>query len=559
MTTADASPRPSESLPGTDSPGDPRTPDARPGRRRFLPWSLAIALTVIAIGWSLHFPFSAERLYRAVPDDASIIGEHQSLGSRWPQLAANPVVLAAAGATNAAGVSGPGGLLDSRTCTLVRMFAPRCTVSAYVPAMGLEAQPAWMVASYAGSRAQLLRWLLSLGFNGGMTTIRSDGVVTWIQDDPSREAGRYLSVGITDGILVACVSGTREAAAIVLRRMEARAPLAEVLQDRLDRPDESVPDRIWLRWRERVNRSVVQRNVEVRLDAFTSSALSGTLKGTFAEDGSIIGGSAARAASPWEFPKRLLPDRTVAAALLEPAGSRPFSFLCADTTISVKIVASALDRMSSPQPAAFAALFHGDLGGRLLGLKVPSIVLGIRARPGVNVEAETQRALDALNAANRWALLPRQVTLASGRTMTIVDSSSQDLIASLAERERPAIAMHDDWILLSSCASTLDALLDGINPPGFERDVRWARPIDKDSAAAFWLDTAAIEPAVRHGLAVYELAVRVSDPRKAAKTTEELEPIRRWTSALGAFRTIGLTVTRQGDAVSGRFDAGPSQ
>jgi hypothetical protein len=516
-------------------------------------------LIVIALWWSLHFPFDAERLYRAVPADSSIVTEHQALGPRWSDIAGNPLILAAVGATNATAAAIPGGILAPETCRIVQLLAPRRTVAAYTATMGLGGEPVWVLASYAGAKAQLVRWALSLGFTFGMQTVHSDGIVTWAQEDRSREAGRYLSIGTSDGILVACLSNVREAAAIVLRRMETRAPLADVLQQRMDRPDDGAPDRFWLRWRTSKGAATIQNNVAIRLDTFTAAGLRGSLTTVLADGDAIIRDTMPDSAKPWDYPRRFIPDPAVAVALLEPAGPRPFASFCSDAPISVRIVASALDRMSAPKPAAFAALFHDDLGGRLLGLKVPAIVLGIRARTDANVAVEVRRVLDSLNAANRWGLLPREITLDSGRPLTIVDSSSQDLIACLAERERPAVAMHNEWILLSSCAATLDKLIACMDPPGFQRDPRWARSMDPTAPAALWLNAAAVEPAVRHTLAVYEISLMMGDPRKARQARSDLDPIRRWTAALAELKTIRFTMSSEGSVLTGHFAAGPEE
>jgi hypothetical protein len=437
------------------------------------------------------------------------------------------------------------------------MLASRRTVASYTPAMGIASEPAWVLATYSGARAQLLRWALCLGLARGMHAVRYNGIQTWVQEDPAREAGRYLSIGISDGIIVACLSNVRETAALVLRRMEARAPLADVLQQRIDRPDDGAPDRIWLRWRDYSGGAAIRRNAEFRCDSFTAAGLRGSLTSSLSDGGAFIRDCKPGSTTSRDFPRRFIPDPAIAVVLLEPAGSRPFMSLCSETPLSVRIVASALDRMSAAEPAAFATVFHGDLGGRLLGLRVPSIVIGIRAKAGVDAKGEIRRALDSLNAANQWGLLPREVTLQSGCSLTIIDSSKQDLIASLAERERPAVAVHDGWILLSSSASTIDRLISGMDPPGFQRDPRWARSINPAAPAAFWMDAAAMKPAIRHALAVHELSLMIGDPRKMQQARSELEPVRRWTAALAELNVIRLTLSREGNVLTGRFAAGP--
>lgn len=534
---------------------------------RLARWLAALVAVAAALWWSLHFPFNPERLYRAVPANSTIVTEHQALGPRWPEIALNPLVLASVGATNAAEASVPGGMLDPDTCALINMLAPRRTVAAYAPALGLSGEPAWVIASYAGSKAQLLRWAMSLGFARGLQRQRIEGTTTWIQEDAKREAGRYLSIGSTDGIVVACLSNAREAAALTLRRMEAGFPVADVLQERLDRPDDGAPDRAWLRWRENSGAQArAWRNLELRFSAINRTAVRGTLN-MAAGDGALPIRDAAAAqtnaaapdAAGWDFARRLIPDSAVAALLLEPAGATPLTTLLTDTPFSVRVVATALDRMSAPEPAAFAAVFHGDLGGRLLGLKVPSLVVGVRGRPGADVQAEIRRVLDVLNAANKWTLLPRQVTLPSGRTMTIVDSSGVDLIAALSERERPAVAAQGEWILLSSCAATLDKLLGNMDPPGFNRDARWSNALGGTPQAGFWLDAEGAEPAVRHSLAVYEISLMVGDRQKAREARRALEPVRLWTTTLTQMHSLHCTVSRKGNHVTGTFAAGASQ
>jgi hypothetical protein len=534
--------------------------------RRLAFWLAVPAAVAVCLWWSLHFPFDARRLYRAVPAESSIVTEHERLGPRWPEIARNPIVLASVGATNEAEVSGPGGMLDHQTCALIEMLASHRTVAAYMPSLGTGSDAAWVLASYAGSKAQLLRWAMGLGLARGLERQRHDGITTWVQDDPKRDAGRYLSIGVTDGIVVACLSDSREAAAAVLRRMETSAPLSDVLQQRLDLPDDHAPDRAWLRWREGSANSPERRNLAIKLNAFNRSSIRGTLEmavgqgGVPIRDAAATGGteSGAGETAPacWDFTRRLIPDQALAVLLLEPAGAAPLASLLADSPFAVRLVASALDRVSASEPGSFAAVFHGDLGGRLLGMKVPSVAIGVRAKPGADVQAEVRRVLDILNADNKWTLFPRAVTMESGRSMTIVDSSGGDLIAALSERERPAVAVHQDWVLLSTCASTLDRLIGAMDPPGFSRDVRWARAVEPAPQAALWLDAEAAEPAVRHALAVYEISLLVGDRRKAREARRALQPVRLWSDALTQLRSMHCAVSRRGNLLTGTFAAG---
>ena len=511
-----------------------------------------VGLLALTAWWILHFPYDADRLHRAIPADVTILTEHHALGARWPEMARNPLILAAAGYTNAAAAARTGGPLDPDLCRMLRFAAPRYTLAAWSPR-----EEAWMAVSWLGWRSQVIRFLCVFGLARGFEPVRDGGPLrSWTRQDPARPAGRYLSIGVADGVLAVTLSNDAEAALRMLYRMEYASAPAAAVQHRLQAPPRraSDADRLWVRWTVPGNEGNREQEIAVSVTAMNEARTAGSFRLSGA--GMNAGLSERPAALDyWDVPLRLLPDTPVAAVLLRTGGARPLGLLDPMLGPTGRAVTTALEDMAAEAPGCFAAILGGDYGGRILGLRVPSVVVGWRVAPGADVAGGTQRVLDALNATNRLGLLPRATKLA-GRPATLIDASQAGLLAGMDERERPVVVVESGWVLVSSCAESLERLFTEQRPPAFPGRPSWRTGERDGGAMTVFVDTAAVEQSLRHALAVYELSLLIDGKKAARAERQRLNDIRFRLATLARAGDLTLTASPRGAALEGRFSTG---
>jgi hypothetical protein len=510
-----------------------------------------LALVAVTGWWVFHFPCDPARLHRAVPADVTILTEHRELGGRWPTLAGSPLLLAAAGYTNAADAAKSGGPLDPDIRRLLRFTAPHYTLAAWSPH-----EEAWVAVSWLGWRSQVARFLCMFGILPGFEPVRDGGPLrSWARQDPARPAGRYLSVGIADGVLTVALSNDDETALRLLHRMEYAAAPAPSVQRRLQTPwRASDADRAWVQWISPARGADGFQELAIALAAAGESYTAGGFR--LSGMGPHAGLSDRPASLDcWDVPLRLLPDRPAATVLLRTGSARPLGLLDPLLGPTGREVAVAIADTAAESPACFAAVLGNDLGGRILGLRVPSIVVGWRIAPGADVAAATQRVLDSLNAANQLGLMPRTTRLA-GRPATLIDSSQAGIVAGMDDRERPAVVVESGWVLAGSCAGSLERLLMEQRPPAFPGRPSWRTGERDGSPVTLFLDAAAVEQSVRHALAVYELSLLVNGKQAARSERRRLSDIRLRLAALAQAGELTIVAAPRGTALEGRFSTG---
>jgi len=61
--------------------------------KRLFFWLILLTFSWLTIWWIFYFPFSREKLYRAIPQNALFVSEHADLAARWKSIARNPLTL----------------------------------------------------------------------------------------------------------------------------------------------------------------------------------------------------------------------------------------------------------------------------------------------------------------------------------------------------------------------------------------------------------------------------------------------------------------------------------
>jgi len=512
-----------------------------------------VVLLIAAVWWVFHIPFDADRVQRAIPPDVTLLSEHHELGGRWPTLARNPLLLAAAGYTNAADAAQAGAPLDPALCRLLRFTAPRYTLTAWSPH-----EQAWIAVSWLGWRSQLLRFALTFRLVRGFEPVRDGGPLrSWRQPAPPHSAGRYLSIGVADGVLTVARSNDSETALRLLLHMEYTGAPAPAVQRRLQSPwHASDKDRAWIQWDLADGGNDGRQELALSVATADERRTVGWFRLSGAEP--MAGLSTAPAAMDcWDLPLRILPDRPVMAMLMRPDSARPLAWLNPYLRHADRVIVRALENTAAELPACFVAVLGNELSGRILSLRVPSIVVGWRLAPHADVTSGIKRVLDAFNAVDRLGLVARETRLA-GRPATVIDSSQEGILAGMEIREKPVLMVEAGWLLAASCAESLERLLLEQRPPAFPGRPAWRIGEREGSPASVFVDAAGAEQSLRHALAVYELSLQMEGGRAAQQERQRLNDIRFRLAALARAGDLTITAASRGAALEGRFSTAPA-
>lgn len=503
--------------------------------RRVVFWVLLLAFVGLFAWWTLHIPYDERALYRAIPPNATVISVHDDVARRWPDIAANQAVEGLLGLFGA-GLPGPPDAAWVRDAQhIVDLFAARRTVLAFVPALGPAGQPAWIVSSWAGGNVQPLRWRFLAKQIPGLRRQRlADGARAWVARLPEAWPGpAHLSLAVADGVLLGCMAEDPLGVQWLVRRVYARVPPAAVPR----RDDPSVTDRGWVSGRE-LGFTSPGAGISYQLRDCNETVLAGSMIRSGARD---AGTAPATRSRPVDGLVATYGD--VQRLLARPADifmAAHFDQLAA-LLRSVNLLGVAervTNRVADIQPETdvFAALFGGVGSGRILGLRVPTIIVGIRVKKPKAVLQMVDTILDDMNAQNAWALIPRRSAEADP-PVVVIDSTRGGVYSSMSPGERPALTARGDWLIFASNVARLDHLVPLQEPAGDGAASVWMPPGGLQRAGAYvWADMYPAGQSIRNILAVSSLGLLA---RKAPDRAAQLDRLGNVKSLVEAFQTAG--------------------
>jgi hypothetical protein len=513
-----------------------------------------LAGTLVALGlaagwWTFHFPCRIADLYRAIPPQATLIVESPRLGARGPSLLRHPLLR---GLLVAGGIaeSRLDALQDSRKFVrLLRLVGRRHTVVAQVPDFtGLdagEADIAWVGASWVGAWNQPLRWGLLRRIMGSKARSLPMGAGRVIWFKPVNRPGSpssFVSACVVDGVLVACLSRDPFGVRHLVHRLDSRVEPPAALAAEPRRAGGDRTDRVW--WRLEDPEGDEFRGIRCVLDTSHPEAADAQI--------AWLPGDARTPVPPPAFPSSEVEgaDRLAGpGASLVVLTSRRALFQAMEA-LDWKTWRRALNRLDAvceTNAPAFAALYWGDRGGRIVGLRVPSLLLGVRTKTAsVDLPGLASGTLDAVNAAGRTTLIPRAVST-NGHTHIVVESGRPGIHGSLRSGEEPAVGVRDGWLLFASNARTMGRVLG--SPPGpTDGASRWrARNGEHPPAPlALWANLPEASEALRNAIAAYELWLMTEDPPDLQATRERLRHVKLGLQRAAVFRELTAWGSVQG-------------
>lgn len=506
--------------------------------KRLLTLSLLSLSVAAGVWWVGHIPYDPLAIYRPIPASATLVGRHLALPSRWDDLLANPLALALMRTAGIRTEDAAGLTADEESRAWFEKLAGREGTLAYLPGR-FGGPSAWMAASHLGGESQKLRWQLALFNVPGFTRMKAfPGRSVWQVDSPDLAPGQKLVIAFGEGVILACLSESPLAIAEVLaaydgnvrRLMEEETAFARFAAE----DDRSAPDRLWFRdeseWASPRSPGVAVDVSVLRGDAISLSASAeGSLPIPEERSATMeIGGLA-----------RLLGAAPCAAAMVE---SDVLELLLAQSELRGDARHAVRMMLEVATDRVAMVFMDGDMGGRLAwgamsslglsGLRVPTMLLATPAPDAGATAAAIQRILDSSNARYRAAFVLQTVSLPPATLHVLESAGRNEWVDALARSDRPAYAVVDGWLLISSNLAALQKLVQAAAAGGADAEMpSWAAQVDRTSAVTAWLDLARTGKVARDAIATWSMAQMFLNSGHSQAIREQLNEIKAWIDA----------------------------
>ena len=543
--------------------------------KKLLFWIILIAFVGLSIWWVFHFSYEPGRLYKAIPSNAIFVSEHDKLAERWQRLAKNRLTLNALAACGVKTNDINKIVEDRVTNDLIRRFASRKTLIAYVPSFGESREPAWVLVSWGGGNGQLLRWGLLSSLMCDFETVRvRGGQKIWTLKTKEDDSGERLSLAVYEGMLLGCFSrdrlgvqylveeaqgqyaGWREVTykSIMDRARQGGQITGEIQRIIESSPDKDCSDRGWLiqRFHGLSARSQV---VRLGISSYEGNSLTGWVKGNFTPaDTNKIGDACAKGLSS------ILGDSPSAFAIF-PASFVEAGLSSSATPAYLKTIVLTLRSGMVENSPFFAALLNTEHSGRILGVKVPTIVIGAQMKEGDKVLDLVVETLDKLNSQYGWALIPNRAEV-DGHPMIVVESTRWGVYDSMKSEERAAFAASDGWLIFSSNMASLKKLMQAQTGRGTNdvADAAWLNGmVAKPVSAYAWANLAATSKAAKDVIAVATLVTLVSGRGSSDAAIEQrkaLDTAKAIADAVGSMKAGSFRLNTDGSETALFFRLG---
>lgn len=436
--------------------------------RRLSFWLVVAAAVLATAWWILYVPYRPERVFQAIPAEASIVCVNSNLAGHWEGLLANPL---ARQVLEAAGIPGTN-LTQVSTNAAIRKWASRLasdqSVIALLPPPQEGARPTLVFATWIGNQSRILRW--------EAPWIRSRDFQTLSFPTPPRSlyrihtglesSGWYLSLALAEGVLMGALSSDP----LAVRRLQEIAedqPGARSLAT-TGRPGQArallgadpLPPWGWIEWGGTMTAlrvSFPERGIVMdTAGKYQLPPLSVSAAGT----GTVI--VPARSAADLFA---LLPTRWLA-ALLPSEPRQAWAALARDV-----VAPEAADTNA----AFFIALLDQDHCGRLRGplgatlkafvkgVKVPTLVMGMQVRDPGETSSRLTHLLEQVNQQYGMTLAMKHWDKAGAAPLEVVSLTGRGFYGMFDDEERIGTTYRDNWLLAGSHAAILKKLME--TPP----------------------------------------------------------------------------------------------
>lgn len=519
-------------------------------RQRPLFWILLVASLAVGTWWLFHVPYRPDRVFAAIPANASVVSVHHNLAGEWDSFLTNPLLLRA---MHAGGVPDADldGITTNRTIReWVGRLASDKTVVAYVPALGPQQKPALVCASWIGGQSRRLRWKLAWLKSRDLVPVKlNEGQLTvWLTRTKFGKTNLRLSLALTEGMVLACIS---EDPVGVRPLLEA----AENYPGRMTLSAAGTPDRA----RAMLAGSPAPRHwgwIETRHDLMSAQFNLEPERLTLV----LMGHPSLAAAAPLNETTGLKTVTDLTGSTSDLVITLPMSWMepilgREQSLLWLNALRPLYDTAGVPPDAlAFVALLDQHHNGRLRGpmgstlrafikgVKTPTVLLGIQVGSGEAANKRVTQVITILNSQYNLGLALHPMDGEGMPGLTLIEESRKGFYGSFEPEERVAYAMTGDWMILASNASVLKKLLaeKGTNDPA------WGSLPSPGPTALGWINLEGIAPTAKNTAGVLKLATLVSSSDKSAEWRDKLNQTGLWTEVLRSLGQAKVTLDTTG-------------
>ena len=524
----------------------------RQSKRRLILTLVLLCFIALFVWRILHVPYRPELLYRAIPENAILVSEHDQLAQRWLELTDNPLVLDVArnfGASNKdlnelkANIAIP---------AILNRFAADKTIIAYVPWLGHTGKPAWILASWGGVETQLLKWGFYNPLLSDFEKIEmADGRHGWVMENAvGSDLIAHLSMAVTEGVLLATLSASRQGASVLIDRIERHSKPNPEIQEAFDRDPvlQEAQDRGWIGMNDLVGASWMCEFV-IDGDAVLEGAFSGKAR-------LLPAGESASMTERLPELEPILKDAP-GSLIITPFEVLQSLFSPRGSTARIRYVADQLAPHVAGGPSACVMLCAPKYYGRIMGIKASTVILALKLEAPQRLEETVASVLDGVNAEFNTTLIRRDPR--DGLAISVIESVRKGPLTLLGANERPAYVVVGDWLLMSSNYAALKKLMRSEST-----DFEWSAALNAHQGeVCAWLDLKMAADSVNKIAAVMDL-VAIYDlfetmkgaRRKKSFVREHFAVAQEWLGTMENLERFTLWGSSTADGCKGNFRLG---
>lgn len=534
--------------------------------RRIIFWPLVL-LFAAWIGWScLYFPFDRERLYHPIPGNAMFVSEHRDLARRWDGIGRDVLT---ASLTQFIGVQGRRAdrvLQDPQLAWMIRNIARSDTVIAYVPNLIYSGSPAWIFSTWVGARGLLLRTELS---NGLITGFRNEllegGRRAWRLEQPLTKDGWCLSLAVVEGVMVGYIGPDPGGIRVLIDRIERKTALLPELRMWF-KPDSSpdgfsqdfwnANDRGWLRWYTREHGAPVQRWVRFAMKPGEGLGTEVWVRG---KPGFTLpaGGAGAQGRDP-------VSERAMQELLRDaPAMALGLSKVAAEAWLRdaplprpVRMAIELVQADTITNAPLVVAMCTTNFSGRMMGLRVPTLVAMTPLVQVTNLQAWASEKLDRVNARHGTSLIA--AAAADDAVSLVLDDVGSGPLGKLQAGEKPGIALRGGWLIFASNFEVLERMRT-LEPPADPMAASLLPQVleGAKSGACFTAALPATHDVLIKALAVYDL-MNYGQGVSRPPWRDAMDRAVAWLEAAAPLRTVTVELKAAQDEMQAVIRLGPA-
>jgi hypothetical protein len=204
---------------------------------------------------------------------------------------------------------------------------------------------------------------------------------------------------------------------------------------------------------------------------------------------------------------------------------------------------------------AFISLCKTNYGGRLMGLRVPTLLAGVVVRDPSNTLAMVSSAVDVLNARYGWGLIPAKT--GDSTPVIAIEGVTTGSYQRLGPSERPAFTTLGPWLIFGSNVDALRSILADQQATAASTPWR-ARIVGADEWAFLWLDLPTARDSLIKSLAVYDLLTYGPAETRHVGARGNMNLVAAWIESVQALGTLSADMALRGAEIEASFRLGKS-